>query len=167
MRKTNKILVGKMGRNSPKLDVAVSVLLNVPESHHGVDVVVHHRGVLPQFLYCSRMILVPLLLLFQESSMFCLRILDAEDGVVGAVEEGAGLVVVVVRESIRGVGVPSCIKLGLGPGPWISGIPARTKRRVCPLVILAFWPRLLCRLMWLSMSNPRVPKDSGVVVAVM
>ena len=49
--------------------------------------------------------------------MFRLRILDVEEGVVGMVEEGAGLLVVVVRESIRGVGVPSCIELGLGPGP--------------------------------------------------
>jgi len=46
--------------------------------------------------------------------MFCLRILDVEEGVVGTGEEGAGLLVVVVRESIRGVGVPSCIELGLG-----------------------------------------------------
>ena len=103
--------------------------------------------------------------------MFCLRILDVEESVVGTGEEGDGLLVVVVRASIRGVGVSSCIELGLGPRPrssiWISGVPARTKRRVCPLVILALRPRLLCRLLRLSMSNPRVPKDSGVVVAVM
>ena len=49
--------------------------------------------------------------------MFRLRILDAEEGVVGAGEEDAGLLVVVVRESIRGIRVPSCIKLGLGPRP--------------------------------------------------
>ena len=53
-----------MGRNSPKLDVVVLILLNVPESHHGGDVVVHHRGVLPQFLYCSGVVLVPFLLFF-------------------------------------------------------------------------------------------------------
>ena len=49
--------------------------------------------------------------------MFRLRILDAEEGVVGTGEEGDGLLVIVVRESIRGVGVPSCIKLGLGSRP--------------------------------------------------
>jgi len=105
-----------MGRNSHKLDV-VLILLNVPKSHHGGDVVVHCRGVLPQFLYCSGVVLVPLWLLFEESSMFCLHILDVEEGVVGTVEEGAGLLVEVVRESIRGVRVPSCIELGLGPRP--------------------------------------------------
>ena len=95
----------------------LSVLPDVPESHHSGDVVVHSRGVLPQFLYCSGVVLVPLLLLFQELSMFCLHILDVEEGVVGTGEEGADLLVVVVRESIRGVGVPSCIQLGLGPRP--------------------------------------------------
>jgi len=60
----------------------LSVLSNVPKSHHGGDVVVHRRGVLPRFLYCSGVVLVPLLLLFQEPSMFCLRILDIEEGVV-------------------------------------------------------------------------------------
>ena len=95
----------------------LSVLSNVPKLHHGGDVVVHRRGVLPQFLYCSGMVLVPLLLLFQESSMFCLCILDVEEGVVGTGEEGVGLLVVVIRKSIRGVGVPSCIELGLGSGP--------------------------------------------------
>ena len=95
----------------------LSVLPNVLESHHGGDVVVHCRGILSQFLYCSGMVLVPFLLLFQESSMFCLRILDVEEGVVGTGEEGVGLLVVVVRESIRGVGVPSCIELGLGSRP--------------------------------------------------
>jgi len=79
----------------------LSVLPNVPESHHGGDVVVHRRGVLSQFLYCSGVVLVPFLLLFQESSMFCLRILDVEESVVGTGEESAGLLVVVVRESIR------------------------------------------------------------------
>jgi len=49
--------------------------------------------------------------------MFRLRILDVEEGVVGTGEEGTDILVVVVRESIRGVGVPSCIELGLGPGP--------------------------------------------------
>jgi len=44
---------------------------------------------------------------------------------------------------------------------WISGVPARTKRRICPLVILTLWPRLSCGLLRLSMSNPQVPKDSG------
>jgi len=95
----------------------LSVLSNVPESHHGGDVVVHCRGVLPQFLYCSGVVLVPFLLLFQESSMFRLRILDGEEGVVGTGEESAGLFVVVIRESIRGVGVPSCIELGRRSGP--------------------------------------------------
>ena len=37
--------------------------------------------------------------------MFHLCILDMEEGVVGTGEEGAGLLVVVVRESIRGSGV--------------------------------------------------------------
>jgi len=40
------------------------ILLNVPEPHHGGDVVVHHRGVSPYVLYHSGMVLVPLLLLF-------------------------------------------------------------------------------------------------------
>ena len=106
-----------MGRNSPKLDVVVSVLLNIPELHQGGDVVVHRRGVLPQSLYCSGVVLVPLLLLFQESSMFCLPILDGEKGVVGAVEEGTGLLVVVAGQHIGGVGVPSYIKLRLGLDP--------------------------------------------------
>jgi len=44
--------------------------------------------------------------------MFCLRVLDVEEGVVGTGEESTGLLVVVVRESIRGVGVSSCIELG-------------------------------------------------------
>jgi len=90
------------------------VLPNVSESHHGGDVVVLCRGVLPQFLYCSGVVLVPLLYC---SGMFRLRILDGEEGVVGMGEESAGLLVVVVRESIRGVGVPSCIELGLGSRP--------------------------------------------------
>jgi len=95
----------------------LSVLPNVPESHHGGDVVVYSSSVLPQFLYCSGVVLVPFLLFFQESSMFRLRILDVEEGVVGTGEEGAGVLVVVVRESIRGVRVPSCIELGPGPRP--------------------------------------------------
>ena len=49
--------------------------------------------------------------------MFRLRILDAEEGVVGAGEGGAGLLAVVVRESIRGIRVLSYIELGLGPRP--------------------------------------------------
>ena len=73
-----------MGRNSPKLDVAVSVLLNVPEPHHGGDVVVHQRDVSPQVLYCSGVVLVPLLLLH-------LPFLYGEESVVGAIEEGVGL----------------------------------------------------------------------------
>jgi len=44
--------------------------------------------------------------------MFCFRILDGEEGVVGTGEETTGLLVVVVRESIRGIGVSSCIELG-------------------------------------------------------
>jgi len=95
----------------------LSILPNVPESHHGGDVVVHCRGVLSQFLYCSGVVLVPFLLLFQESSMFRLRILDVEEGVVSTGEESAGLLVVVIRESIRDVGVSSCIVLGRGSGP--------------------------------------------------
>jgi len=88
-----------MERNSPKLDVAVSVLLNVPEPHHGGDVVVHRRGVSPQVLYCSGVVLVPLLLLFQESSMLHLPFLYGKESVVGAVEEGAGLLVVVPEKT--------------------------------------------------------------------
>jgi len=49
--------------------------------------------------------------------MFYLRILDVKEGVVGTGEESTGLLVVVVRESIRGVGVLSCIELGLGSRP--------------------------------------------------
>ena len=90
----------------------LSVLPNVLESHHGGDVVVRCYGVLSQFLYCSGVVLVPFLLLFQESSLFFLRILDVEEGVVGTGEESAGLLVIVVRESISGVGVSSCIELG-------------------------------------------------------
>ena len=63
------------------------------------------------------MVVVPHLLLFQESSMFRLCILDVEEGVVGTGEESAGLLVVVVRESIRGVEVPSCFELGRRSGP--------------------------------------------------
>ena len=43
--------------------------------------------------------------------MFRLRILDGEVGVVGTGEESTSLLVVVVCESIRGVGVASCIEL--------------------------------------------------------
>ena len=49
--------------------------------------------------------------------MLRLRILDVEEGVFGTVEQGTGLLVVVVHESIRGVGVSSCIELGQGTGP--------------------------------------------------
>ena len=48
--------------------------------------------------------------------MFCLRVLDVKESVVGAVEESAGLLVVVICESVGGVGVSSCIELG-----WRSG----------------------------------------------
>jgi len=95
----------------------LSVLLNIPESHHSGDVVVHCHGVLSQFLYCSGMVLVPFLLMFQESSMFCLRVLDVEESVVDTGEESTGLLVVVVRESVGGVGVSSYIKLGRRSGP--------------------------------------------------
>ena len=81
-----------------------------------VDVVVHCCGVLSQFLYCSGVVLVAFLLLFQESSMFCLSILDVKEGVVGMGEEGVGLLVVVIHESIRGLRVSSCIKLGRRSG---------------------------------------------------
>ena len=96
--------------------MCLSVLRNVPEPHHGGDVVVHCRGVLSQFWYCNGMVLVPFLLLFQESSMFRLRILDVEECVVGTGEESASLFVVVVRESIRGFGVLSYIELGRRSG---------------------------------------------------
>jgi len=94
----------------------MSVLPNVPELHHGCDVVVHCSCILSQLLYCSGVVLVPFLLLFQDSSMFCLRILDVEESVVGTGEESAGLLVVVIRESVGGIGVSSCIELG-----WRSG----------------------------------------------
>ena len=45
--------------------------------------------------------------------MFRLHILDVEEGVVGTGEESVGLLVIVIRESIRGVGVSSCIELGV------------------------------------------------------
>ena len=93
----------------------ISVLLDVPEPHHGCDVVVHCCCILSQLLYCSGVVLVPFLLLSQELSMFYLRVLDVEESVVGAVEESAGLLVVVIRESVGGVGVSSCIELGRRP----------------------------------------------------
>jgi len=102
---------------TPPSWMLLSVLPNVPELHHGGDVVIHCHGILSQFLCCSGVVLVPLLLLFQESSMFCLRILNVEEGVVGTGEESAGLFVVVIRESIRGVGVSSSIELGRRSGP--------------------------------------------------
>jgi len=37
--------------------------------------------------------------------MFCLRVLDVEEGVVSTGEESAGLLVVVIRESIGGGGL--------------------------------------------------------------
>jgi len=89
----------------------MSVLPDVPEPHHGCDVVVRCCCILSQHLYCSGMVLVPFLLLFQESSMFCLRVLDVEEGVVGTGEESTGLLVVVIRESVGGVRVSSCIEL--------------------------------------------------------
>ena len=82
-----------------------SVLPDVPEPHHGCDVVVHCCCILSQLFYCSGMVLVPFLLLFQESFMFCLRVLDVEEGVVSTGEESAGLLVVVIRESIGGGGL--------------------------------------------------------------
>ena len=48
--------------------------------------------------------------------MFCLRVLDVEEGVVGTSEESTGLLIVVIRESVGGVGVSSCIKLGRRSG---------------------------------------------------
>jgi len=94
----------------------MSVLLDVPESHHDGDVVFHCRGILSQFLYCSGVVMVPFLLFFQESSMFCLCILYVEENVVGMGEESVGLLVVVIHESVGGVGVSSCIKLGRRSG---------------------------------------------------
>ena len=94
----------------------MSVLLDIPEPHHGCDVVVHCCCILSQLLYCSGMVLVPFLLFFQESSMFCLHVLDVEESVVGAGEESTGLLIVVIRESVGGVGVSSCIKLGRRSG---------------------------------------------------
>ena len=94
----------------------MSVLPDVPELHHGCDVVVHCCCTLSQLLYCSGVVLVPSLLFFQESSMFCLRVLDVEEGVVGTGEESTDLLVVVVRERVGGVGVSSCIELGRRSG---------------------------------------------------
>jgi len=48
--------------------------------------------------------------------MFCLRVLDVEEGIVGTSEEGTGLLIVVICESTGGVGVSSCIKLGRRSG---------------------------------------------------
>jgi len=94
----------------------MSVLPDVPEPHHGCDVVVQCCGILSQLLYCSGMVLVPFLLFFQESSMFYLRVLDVEESFVGTGEESTGLFIVVIRESVGGVGVSSCIKLGQRSG---------------------------------------------------
>ena len=90
----------------------MSVLPDVPEPHHGCDVVVHCCCILSQLLYCSGVVLVLFLLFFQESSMFCLRVLDVEESVVGTGEESAGLLVV----SVGRVGVSSCIELGRRSG---------------------------------------------------
>jgi len=90
---------------TPPSWMLMSVLPDVPELHHGCDVVVHCCCILSQLLYCSGMVLVPFLLLFQELSMFCLRILDVEESVVGTGEESTGHLVVVIRESVGGVGV--------------------------------------------------------------
>jgi len=46
--------------------------------------------------------------------MFRLCILDVEEGVVGTGEGSAGLLVVLVRESIRGVGVSVLHRIGAG-----------------------------------------------------
>jgi len=94
----------------------MSILPDVLEPHHSCDVVVHCCYILSQLLYCSDVVLVPFLLFFQESSMFCLRVLDVEEGVVGTGEETASLLVVVIRESVGGVGVSSCIELGQRSG---------------------------------------------------
>ena len=104
-----------MGGTPPSW-MLTSVLPDVPEPHHGCDVIVHCCCILSQLLYRSGMVLVPFLLLFQESSMFCLRVLDVEEGVVGTSEESTGLLIVVIREGVGGIGVSSCIKLG-----WRSG----------------------------------------------
>ena len=48
--------------------------------------------------------------------MFCLRVLDVEEGVVGTGEESTGHLVVVVRESVGGVGVSFSIELGRRSG---------------------------------------------------
>jgi len=48
--------------------------------------------------------------------MFCLHVLDVEEGVVGTGEESTDLLVVVVRERVGGVGVSSCIELGRRSG---------------------------------------------------
>ena len=147
-----------------------SVLPDIPEPNHSCDVVVHCCCILSQLLYCSGMVLVPFLLLFQESSMFCLRVLDVEESVIGTGEESTVLLIIVICESVGGVGVSSCIKLGRRSrswsSVWISGVPAR-KRRVCPLVILALRPCLLYWLLWLRMSSPWVSKDSWIVIAIM
>ena len=93
-----------------------SVLPDVPEPHHGCDVVIHCCCILSELLHCSGMVLVPFLLFFQESSMFGLCVLDVEEGVVGTSEESTGLLIVVIRESVGGIGVSSCIKLGRRSG---------------------------------------------------
>ena len=90
---------------TPPSWMLTSVLPDIPEPHHGCDVVVHCCCILSQLLYRSGMVLVLFLLLFQESSMFCLRVIDVEEGVVGTSEESTGFLVVVIRESVGGVGV--------------------------------------------------------------
>ena len=93
----------------------MSVSLDVLELHHRCYVVIHGSVLSPHFLHRSGVVLVPFLLLLQESSMLRLCFLYGKESVVDAGEEGAGLMVVV--SSIGGVGVSSCIKLGLGPRP--------------------------------------------------
>jgi len=92
-----------MGRNSPKLAFAMSVSLDVPELYHRCYVVVHGSVLSPHFLHRSSVVLVPLLLMPQESSMLRLCFLYGEESFVGAGEEGVGFMVVVSSECIGGV----------------------------------------------------------------
>ena len=46
------------------------------------------------------------------SSCTAAAVLDVEDSVVSTGEESTGILIVVIRESVGGVGVSSCIKLG-------------------------------------------------------
>ena len=81
---------------TPPSWMLTSVLPDIPEPHHSCDVVVHCCCILSQLLHCSGMVLVPFLLLFQESSMFFLHVLDIEEGVVDTSEESTGLLIVVI-----------------------------------------------------------------------